>query len=132
MISQYLKDAVLGEVKKHLVSQNLTLRLFCNDIEPKSGDSSSKYSEANFAGYTPSRLDGWRWRTGAIDGKGALLHDEHKFESTQDRKAPALVYGFFITYPDGTLAFADRFGDAPNAIYNFKDAIIITPTVVCL
>ena len=109
--------------------QNLTLRLFQNNVTPALTDTASIYIEANFTGYAAAALTAasWSW-TSAEPSVGT--YPQVTFTSSANQTLQN-IYGYYLTRVDGSLYGSERFSSppAPYAISVTGQTIQVTPTV---
>jgi len=121
------KAVILANALNKTAPQNLTLRLFKNNITPADGDNvnASGYTEATFTGYTSIALTAASWSISTADPANAT-YAQQTFTSTADQTAQP-QYGYYVTRADGSLLFAERFSDGPYTISTNGQTIKITP-----
>lgn len=96
---------------------DVTIRLFANDVLPLLGTVLSVYEEPEFSGYAPQ----------GHDKATLVIHDgdeyvTHVFKSNEVK--PVSIYGFFIT--DGVKVIAaERVADAPLVLGIRGDRITV-------
>jgi len=121
----------VGENKalEHMVNktapENLTLRLFQNNITPSDTDTTATYTESTFPGYAGITLTGATW--GAASA-GSIAYAQQTF--TCSGAASQSVYGYYINQVTSTvLMWSERDASAPFAIAVSGDAVRVTPTI---
>lgn len=121
----------VGENKalEHMVNktapENLTLRLFQNNITPSDTDTTATYTESTFTGYAGITLTGATW--GAASA-GSIAYAQQTF--TCSGAASQSVYGYYINQVTSTvLMWSERDASAPFAIAVSGDAVRVTPTI---
>jgi hypothetical protein len=121
------KAIILANAVNKTAPQNLTLRLFRNNITPADGDNvnASGYTEATFTGYTSIALTGASWAITTAEPSIAS-YAQQTFTSTADQTAQ-LQYGYYVTRADGSLMFAERFSDGPYSIASNGQTVKVTP-----
>jgi hypothetical protein len=104
-----------------------TLRLFVNDVIPGDETGRGDLQEApGDKGYAAVILVPAQWTI--TPGKPPLAeYPKVVFTFTG---AMGNVYGYFVTAPDGTLRWVERFLDGPVPVRNNDDQIKITPRIV--
>src|SRR5262245_49414171 len=123
------KAIILANALNKTAPQNLTLRLFKNNLTPADGDNvnASGYTEANFTGYAALPLTAASWTITTADPSVAS-YAQQTFTSTADQTAMP-IYGYYITRADASLLCAERFSDGPYNILANGQAIKVTPNV---
>lgn len=107
--------------------QNLSLRLFSNNITPSDTDTAGTYTEATFAGYAAKTLTGATWNAAAA---GSISYSAEQTFTRTSTGTPENIYGYYVTQvTSGLLVYSERDGAAPFAVTNINDAIKITPTI---
>jgi hypothetical protein len=121
----------VGENKalEHMVNktapENLTLRLFQNNITPSDTDTTATYTESTFTGYAGLTLTGATW--GAASA-GSIAYAQQTF--TCSGASAQSVYGYYINQVTSTvLMWSERDASAPFAIAVSGDAVKVTPTI---
>ena len=110
--------------------QNLTLKLFQNNITPGEADTAVTYTEATFTGYAAKALTGATWNAATPGAPSSIAYSAAQtFTSTAGSQNQS-IYGYFIVQAvSGTLVWAEKFTDGPYVIVNNGDAITVTPTI---
>jgi hypothetical protein len=85
---------------------NLTLKLFTNDVTPLDTDTAATYTEASGGGYAAKTLTNGSW-TIAGDPKTAS-YAEQTFTFTGALSGGATVYGYYVVDADNKLKWAER------------------------
>jgi len=121
----------VGENKalEHMVNktapENLTLRLFQNNITPSDTDTTATYTEASFTGYAGITLTGATW--GAASA-GSIAYAQQTF--TCSGAGSQSIYGYYINQVTSTvLMWSERDASAPFTIAVSGDAVRVTPTI---
>jgi hypothetical protein len=120
------ENLVLGMIVNKTAAENLSLRLYKNNITPSDTDTAATYTEATFPGYAAITLTGASW--GAPSGGTITYGAQQTFTcsgtSTDD------VYGYYVVQvTSGTILYSERDASAPFAVRNSGDYIKITPTI---
>lgn len=122
----------VGENKalEHLVNktapENLSLRLYINNITPSDTDTAVTYTQAGFPGYGAITLTGASWNAAAA---GSISYSAQQTfgctgTSTDD------VYGYYLVQvTSGVLMWSERDASAPFAVRVNGDQVKITPTI---
>lgn len=117
-------------VNKRGDGENLTLRLYQNDRTPSRDDAASAYQEASYAGYSAKELDGPRW-TVAENEQTRMREAMHPAQlfMAQENEREQFIYGYYYTYPGGSLYSAERFTGGPFRVQHSGDKITVTPVM---
>ncbi len=113
---------------KIAAGQNLSLRLFQNNITPAEADTAATYTIATFTGYASITLTGASWTVSGT-APTQIAFAQQTFTSSADQTLQN-IYGYFylrITALD--IMGAERFTSAPFPIENNGDEIRITPQI---
>jgi hypothetical protein len=112
-------------------NQNLSLRLFKNNITPASTDVLADYTESTFTGYAAVTLTSGSWTvTAATSGAPATATQTSATTFTCTGTTSELTYGYYLLQTAGTgLMWAERFSDGPYTIANNGDKVILTPSI---
>src|SRR5262245_61795745 len=121
------KAVILANALNKTAPQNLTLRLFKNNVTPADADNvnASGYTEANFTGYAAIPLTAASWSISTAD-PAVAAYAQQTFTSTADQTSMA-IYGYYITRADATLFCAERFSDGPYNVLSNGQTIKVTP-----
>ena len=116
-------DEAKPELTKLMLSKAMTLRLFKNDRTPALGDKFTDYEEADFSGYSPTRLEPPLW---AIAGSTAE-YDPLSWQvfASDSEQEPQRVHGYYVTIGK-RLRWAERFANV-YTIQFFGDEIKVRP-----
>lgn len=120
------ENLVLGMIVNRTAPENLSLRLYINNITPSDTDVAGTYTQAGFPGYAAITLTGASWN--APSGGTITYGSQQTFTcsgtSTDD------VYGYYVVQvTSGTLLYSERDASAPFAVRNSGDNVRITPTI---
>lgn len=120
------ENLVLGMIVNRTAPENLSLRLYINNITPSDTDTAGTYTQAGFPGYAAITLTGASWN--APSGGTITYGSQQTFTcsgtSTDD------VYGYYVVQvTSGTLLYSERDASAPFAVRNSGDNVRITPTI---
>src|SRR5215831_4350517 len=123
------KAVILANALNKTAPQNLTLRLYKNNVTPADGDNvnASGYTEATFTGYTSIALTAASWTITTAD-PAIASYPQQTFTSSADQTAQA-IYGYYLTRADASLLYAERFSDGPYNILSNGQTIKVTPNV---
>src|SRR5262245_8764203 len=121
------KAIILANALNKTAPQNLTLRLFKNNVTPADSDNvnASGYTEATFTGYTSIALTAASWAISTAD-PAVASYPQQTFTSTADQTAQ-LCYGYYLTRADASLFMAERFSDGPYSISVNVQTLKVTP-----
>ena len=120
------ENLILEMIVNKTAAQNLSLRLYKNNITPSDTDTAATYTEAVFTGYSAITLTGASWGAAAA---GTITYGAQQ-TFTCTATATDDIYGYYITQvSSGTLLYSERDASAPFAVRNNGDAIKITPTI---
>jgi hypothetical protein len=120
------ENRILETIVNKTAAENLSLRLFINNITPSDTDTTATFTQAVFPGYAAITLTGASWGTAS---GGTITYSAQQTwtcsgSSTDD------VYGYYIVQvTSGILLWAERDGAAPAAVRNSGDAVRVTPTI---
>lgn len=92
----------------------LTLRLYRNDYTPDEDSETLDFTEANFSGYLAQAANTWGIPFTDTD-RGRINEVIHNFVHNGGG-VNNNIYGYYLTYPDGSLAWAERNPFAPVAV----------------
>lgn len=115
---------------------DLTLKLFVNDITPADTDTAATYIEANGGGYAAKTLAATNWTVSTVAGIVQAEYAQQQFVFTGPLTTNLTIYGAYIVDADGVLVSAERApaGYSPEVsgeIYSVKPVFQIskgTPT----
>lgn len=123
---EWLKRGLYGNAG----SENLTLKLFKNNITPADGDSSATYTVADFTGYSDKTLtssqSGSTWAVPtASGGKGTSTYGTTQtWTATSDQT----IYGWYALFASsGKVAGAQAFGAGKPLTGANSDQLSIIP-----
>lgn len=120
------ENLILEMIVNKTAAQNLSLRLYKNNITPSDTDTAATYTEATFGGYAAITLTGANWNAAA---SGSIAYNTQQ-TFTCNAVATDDIYGYYVTQvTSGTLLYSERDGAAPFAVRNSGDNIKITPTI---
>jgi hypothetical protein len=110
----------------HTAPQNLSLRLFTNDITPAETNTNGNYAEASGSGYAAKTITGSSWTV----VEGAPTQASYAVQTFTFTAAHAAIYGYFLSQTSsGVIVIAERFTDGPYTIVQSGDEIRITLAV---
>lgn len=103
---------------------NLTLRLFCNDVTP--AQTGISYNEATGGGYAAKTLTNGSWTVATANDPSDAVYAEQTFTFTGALTTNTTVYGYYVTDAGNTVLWAERLTAAFTPANN-GDNIKITP-----
>lgn len=114
-------------VGKVTTVENLTYRLFTNNIPPAETDTTAAYTEAAGGGYAPKALTGASWSvSGGSPGEATYAPQTWTFSGPLTGNA--VIYGYFVTRSTtGDLILAEAF--APFTPGAAGDTLSVTPRI---
>lgn len=106
---------------------DLTLRLFTNNVTPGEGDTAATYTEATGGGYAAKTLTMGSWTVGD-NGAGVkqAVYAQQDFVFTGALTTNPNVYGYYVTDADGVLQWAEELDDPYTPAQN-GDTLSIDP-----
>lgn len=109
-------------------SENLSLRLFSNNITPAESDVAGTYTEATFTGYAAKTLtssqSGSTW--GVPSTSGGLTTSTYATNQVYSPTTSQTIYGYYLLFAtSGIIAGAEAFG-AGKPLAN-GDQLTVTP-----
>jgi len=120
------ENLALEMITNKTAPQNLSLRLYKNNITPSDTDTAATYTEATFTGYAAITLTGASWNAAAA---GTITYSAQQ-TFTCSAVATDDIYGYYVTQTgSGTLLYSERDASAPFAVRISGDAVKITPTI---
>lgn len=119
------EDIMLQHALGKTAIENLTLKLYKNDITPGESDTAGTYTVADFTGYSNVTLTGASW-TITPGAPSSAAYAQQTFTSSANQAAQT-IYGYFVVgASSGTLYWSERFSSS-QVIQNNGDIIRITP-----
>lgn len=103
---------------------NLTLRLFVNDVTPAQVGVS--YTEASGGGYASKTMANGSWTVNPASDPSEAAYAQQVFTFTGALTTNPTVYGYYVTDADNTIVWAERL-TAPFTPANDGDHVDITP-----
>lgn len=123
-MQEVIPDAALVPALQKLADQNITYRLFTNNVTPDQATVLGDLTEAAWTGYAPITVIGSEWTPNdPVGGVGLLLHPPiaHVNSSGSNQSA----YGYYRLDENGDLMAACRFDAAPVTKANGESWTII-------
>lgn len=106
--------------------KTLSARLFAVDLLPQPDTDSSEFVQPTWAGYEPKPLKEWSTVYLAPDRAAETSHPRVVWTRTDDGP-PAMIYGYWITDPQGRVLWSERDPRAPVAIDGFGGKYALLP-----
>lgn len=118
-----------GKLLDLWLNRALTLKLYSNNVTPGETDTAATYTEVAGGGYADLDMVGANWViTQGAPSEGA--YPAHDFEFTGATDAPSTIYGYYVVDGDGTLCWAERFGETVVPFSPVTGSVIrITPKI---
>jgi hypothetical protein len=107
---------------------NLTLKLFCNNINPARGDTLATYTIALSGGYADITLTRGSWTVNESDSPRDAVYAQQTFTFTGELTTNKDIYGYVIVDADSSVIAAEKFGAIFHP-YNNGDLLKVTPRV---
>lgn len=95
-------------LNKYLKLENLTLKLYSNNITPGETDTAATYTEVAGGGYASKTLTAASW-TVTPDAPTVGLYAAQDFTFTGVTDAPGTIYGYYVVDAANVLRWAERF-----------------------
>jgi hypothetical protein len=105
--------------------ENLTLKLFSNDVTPSSTDDSDSFEEFSGGNYSSVELNSSEWNITSSDVFYPQIN--WSFENVSGN-----IYGYYIVDQNDSVIFAERFPNAPYAVSNSGDEIAVSLNLIFL
>jgi hypothetical protein len=105
--------------------ENLTLKLFSNDVTPSSTDDSDSFEEFSGGNYSSVELNSSEWNITSSDVFYPQIN--WSFENVSGN-----IYGYYIVDENDSVIFAERFPNAPYAVSNSGDEIAVSLNLIFL
>lgn len=120
------ENAILQMIVNKTAAENLSLRLYSNNITPSETDTLATYTQSTFSGYAAITLTGANWNNAA---SGSIAYNaQQTFTATGTPSEN--VYGYTVSQvTSGILLWSERAASAPFAIAAAGDAVKLTPTI---
>jgi len=122
------EQSVLELLTNKRAVENLTLKLYVNNVTPAEGDTASTYTEMSTQGYAAINLVAGSWTvTAGAPSDATYTQQTWTFDGTGGLTQ---VYGYFLVGTTSTLLYwAEKFSDGPYPISNNGDKILLTPKI---
>lgn len=86
---------------------NLTLKLFCNNITPSQTDTAGTYTEAAGGGYAAKTLTNGSWTINPTDHPKDATYAQQTWSFTGPLTTNGTIYGIYIVDADGVLIYSE-------------------------
>jgi hypothetical protein len=105
---------------------DLTLKLFCNNLTLDDADTAATFVEAAGGGYSAKILSAGSWVDSVVGGIAQVAYPTQTFTFTGPLTTNTTIYGYYVIDADGTLKFADLFteGVEPTDAGNYINITI--------
>jgi hypothetical protein len=108
--------------------QNLTLKLFVNDITPTNAMTAASFTAAAGGGYADKTLTSGSWTVSAPGGIVQGAYAKQTFTFSGALTTNTTIYGYYIVDADGVIVTAERLA-ASFAPANNLDSVDVTPII---
>lgn len=127
-VPQSGRKIALGAMLNKTAPQDLTLKLFKNNVTPGDTDTAATFTESDFTGYAAINLTAANWTITDANPESAA-YPQQTFTSSAAQVVQQ-AYGYFVVQvTSGLLVYAERFTDGPYPISNNGDNVKVTPTI---
>jgi len=122
-------NGIEGEILKYVLNitapENLSIRLYTNNITPAETDTVGTYTEATGGGYTSKPLVPGSWVITLNNPAAQATHPQIVWTFTG---VVGNVYGYFVTRDTSNdLMWSERFTNGPYNVQNNGDEVKVTP-----
>jgi hypothetical protein len=126
LVPNAAETIMLANFLNKTAPQDLTLKLYTNNVTPAEADTEASYTEAAGNGYAAVDLVAANWvLTGGAPSSAAYPQVTYTFTG-----ALGNVYGYFVVQKvSGKLMWAEKFTNGPYNIQNNGDQIKVTPNI---
>ena len=87
---------------------DLTLKLFTNDITPSDLNVVGDFVEAAGGGYSAKTLASGSWTVASVAGIATATYEQQTFSFTKNLTNNVPIYGYFVVNADGLLIHSER------------------------
>ena len=120
----------VGEVlalEKYLEEEDLTLKLYSNNVVPAESNTAASFTEVSGGGYASKTLDKDNWTiTSGAPSFGSYAAQDFTFTGVTD--APGTIYGYYVVDAANVLRWAERFSESVVPFEPVNGSLIrITP-----
>lgn len=105
---------------------NLTLKLFVNNITPADTDTASTYTVAVGGGYADKTLNMGSWTITVGNDPSDAVYAEQTWTFTGALTTNTTIYGYYVVDADGVLQWAEKLASAFTPANN-GDQLKVTP-----
>jgi hypothetical protein len=105
---------------------NLTLKLFVNNVTPGDTDTASTYTVAVGGGYADKTLNMGSWTITPANDPSDAVYAEQTWTFTGALTTNTTIYGYYVVDADGILQWAERLASSFTPANN-GDQLKITP-----
>jgi hypothetical protein len=120
----------VGEVvalNKYLKGEDLTLKLYSNNITPGESDTASTYTSVAGGGYTAKTLDKDSWTINSGNPSYGI-YTAQDFNFSGATNSPGTIYGYYVVDGSNILRWAERFSEAVVPFSPINGSLIrVTP-----
>jgi hypothetical protein len=89
---------------------NLTLKLYCNDVTPLDTHTPANFTEATGGGYAAKTLSAASWTVQTTGGIVEGVYADQTFTFTGPLTTNTDVYGYYVVDADNSLVWAEKRG----------------------
>lgn len=101
--AQKILDAFFNQT-----SNDLTLKLFTNDITPTDTNVAGDFTEAAGGGYAAKTLSAGSWTDSVTGGIAQVAYAKQTFTFTGALNGGASIYGYYVIDGAGTLIYSEK------------------------
>lgn len=121
---------MLNTILNKATPENLTLKLFTNNVTPDKSYTSTSLTEATGSGYAAITLAAASWTVTEGTGNGTTATTASYTQQTFTLTGALTAYGYYMVgATSGKLYFAEVFSGGPYTIPSGGGTIKITPTI---
>lgn len=132
-MSQIVPNSVEVEVLEQLFSEDMTLKIYGNNVTPDGESQAADFNEIAGGGYTSKPLVVAEWALVSGDPSYKVYLSTQQWDFTGPIDAPGTIFGYYITRDsDGALMWAERFLEAIVPFEPINGSIIkVLPKFTC-
>lgn len=124
LVPKSTKSMILQFLTNKSSPENLILKLYSNEKDPKEGDVESDYEEIEGGGYIALKLNPDQW---IIKYKDEVVEASYPDVDFTFNGPVGNVYGYYVIQENsGNIVWSDRFDSGPHDIKNNGDQIKVT------
>ncbi|HLC17492.1 MAG TPA: hypothetical protein VJM57_00565 [Thermodesulfobacteriota bacterium] len=105
---------------------NLTIKLFTNNVTPADTDTAGTYTEATGGGYAAKTITNGSWTVTVGNDPSDAAYAQQTWTFTGALTTNPTIYGYYVVDADGTLLWAEKLA-ASFTPANNGDELKITP-----